>query len=304
MENQTNFLLNLISLIINFIGTIITTIILIFILLRRKTFFDVQLLLCTNNYFVLFILGILTFSINIRVLQGDLKEFSDEQETLICRIHSYIFYAFISAIYQSFVLQSIFRLFRILHVTQQILLNVRSYWLMIPLVWLFSFLLNLPILLWHGQRLIDSEHVCLVPKDDSRTIAYSILTIYGIPFLSISFIYFRVTQFLHKQSLNRNLPQIQRSQQRDIVVFRRIILILILLGIYGIPTSIMLIILAFTNELAFCFYRVLVLSISICVLTLSLALIYITPQINHQIQVYCRKTRVYPIVTLQQNTNL
>ena len=105
MENPTNFIINIISLIIDFIGTIIAMLILILVLFRRRTFFDVQLLLCTNNYFVLFLLGILTFSINIRVLQGDLNAFHDEQETFTCRIHSYLFYVFISAVYQSFVLQ-------------------------------------------------------------------------------------------------------------------------------------------------------------------------------------------------------
>ncbi|UJR19736.1 hypothetical protein I4U23_022870 [Adineta vaga] len=295
MNNKICFAINILSLIISILGTITTMIILICILLRRKTLYNIQLLLCTNNYIVLFLLGILTFTINIRIFQGDLNEFNNEKETLICRIQSYIFYAFMSAVYLSFILQAIFRLHRIVYVTQEYLLNFRTYWLIIPFIWLCSFLLNLPLLIWHGHQFILSENACLVSKYDSRSIAYSILTIYGIPFLLITLIYIRLTHFLRQQSLNSNLIQIKRSRYRDMIIFRRIIIHIFMLGIYGFPTCIMLLILAFTNELVPCFYRVLVLSVSICVFTSSVAVIYITPQIH-----FCRrKTKVIPIINNQ-----
>ncbi|UJR12548.1 hypothetical protein I4U23_016724 [Adineta vaga] len=277
---------------------------------RRQQFekgtilYEVQLLLSTNNYILLFLLGILTLTVNIRMFQGDLKEFNDEKETFTCRIHTFIFYGFISSVYQAFILQAIFRLCRIVYTSRQNLSSYHTYWLIIPFIWLFSFLINLPLLLWHGHRLIPTENVCLVPKDDSLSIIYSILTVYGIPFVCITLIYFHLTRFLNKSTGNENLSQMKRSRDRDVLVIRRIILIIILLGIFGLPTVIMLILLAFTNELVFCFYRILVLSVSICVLTLSLALIYITPQIYNQIHFHRRKTKVIPISNILRQKSI
>ncbi|CAF1550066.1 unnamed protein product [Adineta ricciae] len=297
MKNKTCFGINIISLTITIFGTIIALIVLIYILLRRKTLYNIQLLLCANNYLLLFILGILTLTINIRIYHGDLKEVNNEKETLSCRMNSYIFYVFMSAVYLAFILQATFRLCRLIYVSRQNLLNFRTYWFIIPLFWLFSFLLNLPLLLWHGQELIPSENACLVPKDDPRSIAYSILIIYGIPFLSIVLVYIRLIQFLRQQSLNRNFSEFKRFRHRDMKIFRRILIVVILLGIYGLPTAIMLLILAFTNELVICFYRILILSVSVCVLTLSLALVYITPQIH-----LCRqKPRVIPMIKDQKD---
>ncbi|CAF0770677.1 unnamed protein product [Adineta ricciae] len=236
MKNKTCFGINIISLTITIFGTIIALIVLICILLQRKTLYNIQLLLCANNYLLLFILGILTLTINIRIYHGDSKEVNNEKETLSCRMNSYIFYVFMSAVYLAFILQATFRLCRLIYVSRQNLLNFRTYWLIIPLFWLFSFLLNLPLLLWHGQELIPGENACLVPKDDPRSI-------------------------------------------------------------YGLPTAIMLLILAFTNELVICFYRILILSVSVCVLTLSLALTYITPQIH-----LChKKPRVIPMIKDQKD---
>jgi hypothetical protein len=63
------------------------------------------MLLCANNYFLVFALGILVFAQNIQILRGDLDQFTDEEETLGCRIQGYIFFSFISAVYQAFALQ-------------------------------------------------------------------------------------------------------------------------------------------------------------------------------------------------------
>jgi len=106
MENKSiSFAFNTGSLVINVLGLIITILILTFILLRRKTLYDTQLILCCNNYILLLALGISTLILNIRVLRGDLNSTNDEIETLECRILSYIIYSLISAVYIAFALQ-------------------------------------------------------------------------------------------------------------------------------------------------------------------------------------------------------
>lgn len=162
---------------------------------------------------------------------------------------------------------------------------------------MFSFLLDCPLFIWHGQQLIAGEHACLVSKDDSLSIAYSILSVYGVPFISVGLIYFKVTLFLHRQVIPNSihLRRTTRSQQRDIRVLRHIVCIVGLLGSFGMPVSIMLLILAFTGELMPYFYRILVLSVCICILTLSIALVYVTSQLKNKIKFCCRQTPVVPV---------
>ncbi len=109
MANESLFhiILNIISLIITFLGLIISTFILIIVYLRRKHFYDVKSLLCINNYLIVFFIGILLLFQNIYILKEDFRLNSIEYETLGCRIRGYILFSFLSAMYQAFVLQVI-----------------------------------------------------------------------------------------------------------------------------------------------------------------------------------------------------
>jgi hypothetical protein len=174
------------------------------------------------------------------------------------------------------------------------MLAVRTYFIIIPIMWVTSFILVSPLLIWHGQKLIPGEYVCLVPKDDPFSIAYSTLIVYGIPFNVLAFTYFQVHQFLHRQATLTILDATSRSRhrKRDVLVFRRIVIVVILLGSYGTPNSVMLIMLAITHQLVPVFYRVLELSFAACVLTLSVALVYVNPQIRKEIKLCSPKTPV------------
>jgi hypothetical protein len=173
-----------------------------------------------------------------------------------------------------------------------------TYWIVIPLLWIFSCLLISPLFIWHGQQLIPDEYACFVSKDDSRSIAYSILAVYGVPFICVALIYYQVSRFLCQEKKRDRLPEIRRRRYRDVLVLRRIASIVILLGSYGMPTSIMLVMLAFTHELAPCFYRILLLSVATCVLTLSIAFIHVTPQIRKETCFRHRRTRSIPLAII------
>lgn len=170
-------------------------------------------------------------------------------------------------------------------------------------MWMSSFALVSPLYIRHGFKLIPGEYICRITKDDTFNIAYSTIVIYGIPFNSIAFIYFQVHRYIRQQTLsaNGNFQLRYRRRQRDIFVFRRIIIIVILLGSYGIPNSVMLIMLAITGELVSSFYRVLEFSFAAAVLTLSVALFYVTPQLREKFRIFPRKLRVTAIPIHEYN---
>ncbi len=166
-------------------------------------------------------------------------------------------------------------------------------------MWITSFALVSPLYIRYGQRPIPGEYICRITKDDTFSIAYSTIAIYAIPFNSISFTYLQVHRFIQQQTLSTsgNFQLRYRQRQRDIFVFRRIIIMVILLGSYGMPNSVMLIILAITGELVSIFYRILELSFAAAVLTLSIALFYVTPQLRKKLHICPRKARVTAIHT-------
>jgi hypothetical protein len=149
-------------------------------------------------------------------------------------------------------------------------------------MWLASFVLVSPLYILHGQKLIPGEYVCRIPKDDPFSIAYATLIVYGLPFNGLAFTYVQVHRSLRRQARSTNFDFHLRSRhrQRDILVLRRVIITVTLLGSYGMPNSIMLIMLAITGNLVSSFYRILDLSVAAIVLTLSVALFYLTPQLR------------------------
>jgi hypothetical protein len=182
------------------------------------------------------------------------------------------------------------------------LLYARTYLIIIPLMWIGSFILISPLYIWNGQKLIPDEYICRIAKNDPLSIAYSTVIIYGIPFNGLAFTYFQVHRYLRRQTraTHFNLQSRSQRRRRDVLVFRRIVIIVTLLGSYGTPNSVMLIILAVTGQLVPSFYRILQLSFAACVFTLSIALLYVTPQLRQEIKI-CPKIRVTAAVTREGN---
>jgi hypothetical protein len=158
--------------------------------------------------------------------------------------------------------------------------------MLVPALWVTSFVLIFPLYAWKGHRLIPNEFTCRIPKEDSLSITYATVLIYSVPYVVLIGVYWRVHQFLRRQSAQAILTVRSRylHQRRDVLVFRRIMIVVFLLGIYGLPNAVMLMTLAVTGHLVVLFYRILELSIAACVFTLSIALFYyINPGLRREI---------------------
>ena len=105
--STVHVVLNIISIKATLIGTVLSFAILSGVLLRRKTFHNAQLILCTNNYILVFLLGIFELMHCVTVLRGDFGLMVDKGETVQCRIQAYILFSLISAVYLACVLQVI-----------------------------------------------------------------------------------------------------------------------------------------------------------------------------------------------------
>lgn len=105
----SHIILTILSLTATTIGTVLSFLMLAGVLLRKKTFHDVQLLLCTNNYLLVFFAGIFEFMDNLNTVQGDFGLLIIYEETVQCRIQAYILFSLMSAVYLACVLQVSYR---------------------------------------------------------------------------------------------------------------------------------------------------------------------------------------------------
>ncbi|CAF3759226.1 unnamed protein product [Rotaria sp. Silwood1] len=266
--------LNLISL----IGTIFIGLICIFMLsmllpsIIRKH--DVVLILVANNYLALLAFALVAIPINIDMVRGDYNLYIGV-ETFGCRIRAYIFYASLAIIFNTFVLQACFRFFRVAYPSHIWLQYRLTYVMAIPILWFISFLFMIPIHFWHDIQFIHRENVCFIAIHRARGFIWSNMIIYGISIIVINIIYIRLTHFIRRSSM----VTFTRTK-RDVIVVRRIALVVGILTLMGIPSVVLKLMLPFTNVGKPLFYRSQNMVIVTAMIVLSFMLVYVTPQVK------------------------
>ncbi|CAF3480349.1 unnamed protein product [Rotaria sp. Silwood1] len=287
--------LNLISL----IGTIIIGFLCIFMLsmllpsIIRKH--DVVLILVTNNYLALLAFALVAIPTNIDIVRGDYNLYIG-METFGCRIRAYIFYSSVAIIFHTFVLQACFRFFRVVYPLHVYLQNGITYIVVIPILWFISFLFMIPIYVWHDIKFIHRENVCLLAMHSVRGFIWSILIIYGIPIVVINIIYIRLMRFIRQSSKIAST-----RAKRDVIVIQRIVLVVSILTLMGIPSVVLKLMLPFTDVGKPLFYRSQNIVIVTGIIVLSFMLVYVTPQLK-EVFIRTRKSgKVTSIYTQQRS---
>ncbi|CAF1235911.1 unnamed protein product [Rotaria sp. Silwood1] len=282
---------------ISLIGTIFIGLICIFMLsvlfssIKRKH--DVVFILVANNYLALLAFALTAIPINIDTVRGDYN-FYIAEETFGCRIQAYILYSFITIIFNTFALQAAFRFFRVVSPSYVWLQYGLTYAVIIPILWIFSFLSVLPVHFWHDIQLMPTESICVLTIDGTRGFIWCTLIVYGLPVVITSIIYIQLTRFMHHSSMTVSL-----RARRDVIVIRRIVLVIIILMLIGAPSVVLKLILPFTDLGKSFFYRMSNMTIVIVMLALSLMLVYVTPQVKEMLMAIGKSNKVTPRYTRQ-----
>jgi hypothetical protein len=255
----------------------ITMIILISVRIRPLKS-NVSILLTCNTYFDALLLSsmmLLMYSYN---LQGNLNP-SISFGGRWCQIRTYFVHVCFCAFYYSFVLQAIFRLFRIVFYRHKTLQSYGVFILAIIIQWILSFLFILPNILLNDFQYLSDEYNCWIAFQNIRGLIMATMNIYNNP---LSIIFTMYTQIIRYTRRTVHIQQRrQKSNKRDIIVLKRIvILVFITVGI-GLPTVIIVLIYIITKNVIPYAYHIQGLSISFGVLVGSVSLVFITPHIRH-----------------------
>ncbi|CAF1262649.1 unnamed protein product [Rotaria sp. Silwood1] len=210
--STTAIALNLISL----IGTIFIGLICIFILsmllpsiVRQR---DVVLILVVNNYLALLTFALIAIPMNIDMARGDYN-LSIGMETFSCRVKGYLFYASIAIVFNNLTLQAVFRFLRIVYPTYIWLQNVLTYLVIIPTMWLMSFLFILPVHVWHDIQFIRMENTCFLVIYSARGFILCTIIMNCIPVIIMNILYLQLKRFIR-----RTTTTISARSKRDLIV--------------------------------------------------------------------------------------
>ncbi|CAF2889024.1 unnamed protein product [Rotaria sp. Silwood2] len=240
---RIGFVLNLIQLIENlfsFLAALIVSSAIVYNLYcgRLKRHEKITIILCAHIYVLVLILMIITTSMNINTLLGDLYKLNFDSSW--CRCMGYLAIVVFCTLSQAFVNQAFYRLCRIVYPQYK---RFQLFWLyvILPCIQLIlSFILFYPLLLWHDVFYLPKEYYCYVKFSNLRGTCWILFNAYGIPVLVLSFIYIRITRFLRQQSNNQSLVA-KRRQRRDLLITRRILITVGLLLVLGVPGVVLLI---------------------------------------------------------------
>jgi hypothetical protein len=105
----------------------------------------------------------------------------------------------------------------------------------------------------------------------------------------ISNVYLKMTRYLRQAPLI-----VSTHSKRDIIVICCLLLILIILFVRGAPIIILMLTLPFTKVGEPLFYRIGCMTMTVSISTLTLMLIYTSPQLKHIITQSIKKNQVAP----------
>ncbi|CAF3501090.1 unnamed protein product [Rotaria sp. Silwood2] len=144
-----------------------------------------------------------------------------------------------------------------------------------PIQLIIGFALQSPVLIW---------------RDLHGTI-WTLSISYGFPLLALLFIYIRITIFLYRQSNVQTLI-VQRRQQRDLLVIKRIGITVSMLIIFGLPNLVFLILTSMTDVEYALTYRIQWFIGSLSMTGLSITNVVLTPQLKRIVMNRWKRNRV------------
>ncbi|CAF0819748.1 unnamed protein product [Adineta steineri] len=244
----------------------------------------ITVVLCGHIYLTILIYSLILLSMNIRSILG------------------YLTVVLLSMLTMNFVNQAFYRLIRIVYFQNRWFQSLKLY-IILPFL---EIIILTPILLCvliplNAVIYLQNNSFCYVTFTNIPGILWAAFVAYVCPFCCLLFIYLHITRFIHQQG-NKQTLVIKQRQARDLLIIRRILIIVSLLLILGIPGMTLIFMFIITGEEHPLLYRITFLPISVSQMGLSVALIFSIPQLKN-IVLNLRTTRaVMPVNRTVQGT--
>jgi len=234
-----NIILDCILLSLTIVAILKTSILILLILIRRqltKSKDKVLFLLSLNMYLSIFVFGLFVLDMIIPMLHGHLHPNTPHSiyNTLWCRWKAYFaIIPLICGLY-SYTIQAFYRFCRIVFPSQPYFHdNIYLYIFAILLEIILSSIQGLPTFLMDDYEYEDYH--CQILMTNWRSVCLGAVLLWLLPVTMTIVIYIYTVRYIRRHSLNFTVRQHIRVQ-RDFTVIKRILLIVLFIVIFGLPT--------------------------------------------------------------------
>ncbi|CAF1461476.1 unnamed protein product [Adineta steineri] len=228
---------------------------------------------------------------NIRTISGDLNGRSADSSW--CIFSGYVAVVHLCTMYMAFVNQALYRLIRIIYFQNQHLQSLKLYLLLPMIEYIWAICIMCVLIPWNGVVYFNNDYFCYVSFASLRAIIWGAFFAYLFPFLCSLMIYIRITIFIRHHTNNLPLP-IKRRHDRDFLVVQRILLIVSLLLILGIPSIFFIIRFIITGDDHPLTNRIAWFPVGISMSGLSVTLVFTIPQLKSIVVKLFQQNRVKP----------
>ena len=293
MNKTTNLIFDISTVICTSMGIVSSMTILYLVYRhRRRTPINPSILLLCNTYFAFLTACLPLLDMYAHNLYGNISN-STSLETWWCYARAYLLHVGLGSIYYSYLLQASFRLFRIVLSNCRQLQNYSFIIQLIILQWFLSFILLLFPLFRNDFHYLLNYYYCQIPYEDLPGLAIAASFSYYIPMFIIGSMYFFIIGYMRQ---NR-----RRTNERDITVFRRILILVGMLLVHSLPAVLLWISYKITGCLSPFIYHLQWFTFALSLATLPLISALLTPYLRRLLlSIFQRNTRVQPIIIAQQ----
>ncbi|CAF1430316.1 unnamed protein product [Adineta steineri] len=304
-QTKTNgFILSSVSLGCNTFACLISCIIFLIIIyhlyynhIKRED--KITVVLCGHIYLTILIYSSILISMNIRSILGDL--YNQSFDSSWCIFSGYLAIVVLGMLYWNFLNQAFYRFMRIMYSQNRWFQSVKLY-IMLPIIEIIIISILLCVLIpLNGIIYSPNDYFCNISYMNIPSVLSAMPIVYVCPFCCLLFIYMHITRFIHQQGNIQTLI-IKQRQSRDLLVIQRILSIVNLLLILGIPSIVLIIMSLIRGEEHPLLARISYFPVSVSQMGLSIALLFSIPQLKNIVLNLNKTSKVTPVNRTIQGT--
>lgn len=301
MSNITSILINILVIVLNVIACLISVLLLCLIFFHRQRFpINTPMLLICNTFISIIFVSTFLFDMYAHYLHAELNEDSMFNNSW-CYLRAYFLHVSVWLLCYSYLVQAIFRFFRVIFYRRQHWQTRRFMFQLILIQWLSGFLFVLPFFLLNYFHYIPEYHYCEILLTDMKGVMITGGFTFDLPMICMGFLYGYILYYMKKTKSQSILQNRHRTNQRDLTVLRRILIQSGILTTLGLPTAGFLCEYIFTGYVDPIGYRIGWSLFTVSVAILSITSIFITSQLRELIRVTWRRNhRIQPTIMLRQ----
>ena len=287
--NSVIIAFDIVDIIFFALSLLISVVLIVVIILHlKKNRRKVTMILICNSYIAIALVDCMMLIMAIYNFIGHLdssRNFND----VWCRVRTYFIFIGYCGFYYSFLLQASFRLFRVVFYKQKFLQSRPFFFLAIALQWILSSILPMTNLLPGDYEYLLTEFNCWFSFENVRGLLLALLVVYSIPIVSILLMYVHLLRFIRRAN---PVKRRQEGNKRDILVLKRIVILLLFTVAVGLPTAIILFIYIISKNVISYAYEIQGFGLSVAMLASAICFALISPELK---QIFCCcQTQVHP----------